>query len=115
MSIFLIKTLYKVYSPHDYPTTLIQKPVINNISFIRASDVEVSTIPDELFCAIRYGDDEGFGESISGLESDNPIELQGVYIDKNHAYPSIGNPGDPVLHFIHHPVGFVIYNGKRYE
>ncbi len=72
-------------------------------------------IPDELFCAIRYWDNDGFGEPISGLESGNPIELEGVYIDKNHVYPSIGNPDDPVLYFTHHPVGFVIYNGKGYE
>ncbi|WP_259384146.1 hypothetical protein [Bacillus thuringiensis] len=89
--------------------------LINNISVIHAIGVDASTIPDELFCAIRYGDNEGLGEPISGLESGNPIELQGVYIDKNHAYPSIGNPGDPVLHYTHHPVGFVVYNGKRYE
>jgi hypothetical protein len=41
----------------------------------------------------------------------NQIEL----ISIKGADPSLGNPGDPVLHFTHHPVGFVIYKGKRYE
>ncbi|MFJ8356815.1 hypothetical protein ACIQ69_26860 [Bacillus paramycoides] len=89
--------------------------LINEITVIDIKGIDASKIPDEIYCAIRYGDEEGLGEPIIGLESGSPIELQGEYIEKNQAYSSIGNPGDPVLHFTHHPVGFVVYNGKRYE
>ncbi|WP_018132241.1 hypothetical protein [Effusibacillus pohliae] len=74
-----------------------------------------SIVKDEIFCSIRYGDSWGLNGPIPDLQAGQVIELQGEYIDKNHAYPSVGNPGDPVLHFTHHPVGFVIYQGVRYE
>lgn len=89
--------------------------LINQIRVISIHGADPSIVTDEAFVAIRYGDKMGLREPIKGLEAGQPIELQGEYIDKNHAYPSVGNPGDPVLHFTHHPVGFVIYKGKRYE
>ncbi|WCK56884.1 hypothetical protein PP175_20825 [Aneurinibacillus sp. Ricciae_BoGa-3] len=89
--------------------------IINHIELISIKGADPSIVTDECFCAIRYGDKLGLGQPIEGLAEGQLIELQGEYIDKNHAYPSLGNPGDPVLHFTHHPVGFVIYKGKRYE
>lgn len=89
--------------------------LINKITVVETKNIDVSKIQDDVFCAIRYGDSKGLGEPIAGLKIGNDIELQGVYIDKNHAYPSIGNPGDPVLHYTHHQKGFVVYEGKRYE
>jgi hypothetical protein len=89
--------------------------LINRIQVLDIEGADPSLVSDEAFCAIRYGDDLGISEPISGLLQGKPIELQGEYIDENHVYPSIGNPGDPVIHFTHHPVGFVIYEGRRYE
>jgi hypothetical protein len=89
--------------------------LIHRIEVLAIEGADRSIVSDEAFCAIRYGDDLGISEPIPGLQEGNPIELQGEYIDANHAYPSIGNPGDPVIHFTHHPIGYVIYAGKRYE
>jgi hypothetical protein len=41
--------------------------------------------------------------------------MQVEYIDVNHAFPSVGNLGDGVLQFTKYPLGFAIYQGKRYE
>lgn len=89
--------------------------LIHEIQVLDAQGTSPAVIPDELFCAIRYGDSLGLPGPIPGLQAGQPIELQGEYVDKNHIYPSIGNPGDAVLHFTHHPVGYVIYHGQRYE
>ena len=89
--------------------------LIDHIQVLEIQGADPSIVSDKAFCAIRYGDDLGISEPIPGLEQGNSIELQGEYLDLNHVYPSIGNPGDPVIHFTHHPVGFVIYGGRRYE
>lgn len=89
--------------------------IIREITVIDVQGGPTPTIGEEIFCAIRYGDGLGLPGPLANLRADQPIELQGEYIDKNHAYPSIGNPSDPVLHYTHHPVGFVVYQGRRYE
>lgn len=89
--------------------------LIHEIQVITATRIDPSHIGQEAFCAIRYGDHLGLPGPIPGLAVGQSIELQGEYIDKNHAYPSIGNPDDPVIHYTHHPVGFVVYHGHRYE
>ncbi|EEM13588.1 hypothetical protein bpmyx0001_55920 [Bacillus pseudomycoides DSM 12442] len=89
--------------------------LINNIQVIDIKGAPKSLVEDEAFCAIRYGDKLGLKNPIPDLKEGEEIELQGEYVDKTHAKVGIGNPGDPVIHFTHHPVGFVNYNGKHYE
>ncbi|MBP0726665.1 hypothetical protein J5Y03_16015 [Bacillus sp. RG28] len=89
--------------------------LINHVEVISVTGGDASMVSTEIFCAVRYGDSMGLSDRIDRLEEGQPIEMQGEYIDVNHAYPSVGNPGDAVLHFTHHPIGFVIYQGKRYE
>lgn len=92
-----------------------QHLLINQIHVIEIHGASKSLVSDEAFVAIRYGDRLGLRKPVPGLINGQEIELQGEYIDKNHAYHSIGNPGDPVIHFTHHPVGYVMYHGVRYE
>jgi hypothetical protein len=92
-----------------------QHLLINQIQILDIENGDPSTVTDEIFVAIRYGDGNGLPEPIPGLEAGQPIELQGVYIPADEAYPSEDNPGDPVIHFTHHPLGFVIYQGKLYK
>ena len=51
------------------------------------------------------------------LKAGEPIELQGEYIPIASAYPTDDNsdPVLPVLHFTHHPVGYVMYKGVHYS
>ena len=69
-----------------------------------------------LFLAIRFGDPEGLPSPIPDLEAQHPIEAQGEYIDAMRAEPTTDNrnPVLPVLHFTHHPYGFIIYNGQKF-
>jgi len=89
--------------------------LINNIKVLDIQGAPSSIVKDEAFCAIRYGDHLGLTDRIPDLQEGEEIELQGEYIDENHALKGIGNPGDPVIHFTHRPVGFINYHGKHYE
>lgn len=70
-----------------------------------------------VFVAVRFGDNEGLDHEIEGLAAGRPIELQGEYIGSGDAYPTEDNtnPVLPVLHFTHHPVGYVLYQGEHYS
>jgi hypothetical protein len=70
-----------------------------------------------VFCAVRSGDSEGLGGEIPGLAVGQSIEMQGEYIDEREAYPlpDNSNPVYPVLHFTHHPVGFIRYQNEFYS
>ena len=71
----------------------------------------------EVFLAVRFGDNEGLAQEIPGLQAGQPIEAQGEYISEATAYPTEdnSNPILPVLHFTHHPVGYVLYHGQYYS
>ncbi|MDL2409460.1 hypothetical protein PY650_28270 [Rhizobium calliandrae] len=60
---------------------------------------------------------EGLDHEIADLQEGRPIELQGEYIESGDAYPTEDNrdPVLPVLHFTHHPVGYVLYEGVHYS
>lgn len=70
-----------------------------------------------VFIAVRFGDTEGLDREIGGLEEGKPIEIQGEYISAGEAYPTEDNadPVLPVIHFTHHPVGYVSYDGEYYS
>lgn len=63
-------------------------------------------LPERIFVAIRFGDNEGLDSEVP-LQVGERIRIQGEYIDAHEAYPTPDNPGLAVLHFTHHPVGFV--------
>jgi hypothetical protein len=71
----------------------------------------------EIFVAVRFGDNEGLPQEIPGLAVGQPIELQGEYLSGPEVYPTQDNqnPVLPVLHFTHHPVGYVKYGGEYYS
>lgn len=89
--------------------------LLRDIKVILIQGATVDAIKSQAFVAIRYGDSEGLPQPISGLAAGEPIELQGEYIPQNDAYPGVGNPGDPVIHFTHHPLGFIQYHGDIYR
>jgi hypothetical protein len=70
-----------------------------------------------VFCAVRSGDSEGLGTEIPGLAVGQPIEMQGEYVDDHDCYPlpDNENPVYPVLHFTHHPIGFIRYHDEFYS
>lgn len=72
-------------------------------------------VEKKVFVAARYGDKSGLKEPVRDLAPGNPIVLRGKYIPTDEAYKTGDNPGFPVLHFTHHPVGYIIYNGVKYE
>lgn len=88
------------------------------VSLEGASFDQADLLHQTVFVAVRFGDDEGLDSEIPDLAANAPIELQGEYIAAASAYPTQdndGNPPLPVLHFTHHPVGFIIYAGQHYS
>jgi hypothetical protein len=85
---------------------------------LKVEGADASAIGPVVFVAMRFGDDEGVDHEIEDLRENTPIELQGEYVSSAEAYKTEdneGNPPLPVLHFTHHPVGYVIYNGDHYS
>lgn len=87
------------------------------VKFEGSTQTSQSLVGTEVFVAVRFGDNEGLAHEIPGLQAGQPIEAQGEYIPEASAYPTEdnSNPVLPVLHFTHHPVGYVKYQGQYYS
>ncbi|HEY2132697.1 MAG TPA: hypothetical protein VGH36_06945 [Acetobacteraceae bacterium] len=66
-----------------------------------------------VFVAIRVNEG-GVGEDIP-FQENHPVEMQGDWIAASQATAGQDDPGLPVLHFTHRPVGFVRYEGEQYD
>lgn len=65
------------------------------------------SVSSEIFVAIRFGDNEGLVDPVP-FEEGKKTRMQGEYIDAAEAYRTADNSqGLSVLHFTHHPAGFV--------
>lgn len=65
-----------------------------------------------VFVAIRITEG-GIGQDIPFADG-TPVEMQGDWIPADEATAGEDDPGLPVLHFTHRPVGFVRYEGEEY-
>ncbi|MBU7320521.1 hypothetical protein [Paenibacillus oleatilyticus] len=111
-------TIVKVYPDRERRGAMHQHfdVKINELISIKGAAASLVDKNLDTFVAVRYGDNMGLAEPIKGITEGQEIELQGEYIDHNHAYPTEDNRDQsPVIHFTHKPVGFVIYQGKEYR
>jgi endonuclease G len=71
------------------------------------SDVErVLKSGDDVFLAVRIGDAMGISKPIVGLVTGVGLKVQGEWIPRDKAAAHGGRPMS-VLHFTHHPLGFI--------
>lgn len=68
-----------------------------------------------VFVAVHYGDPDGIAAPVPNLVPGQPIVARGKFVPARQAYKTQDNPGYPVLHFTHHPIGYIIYDGVKYE
>ena len=61
---------------------------------------------EEVFVAIRTGDSEGITQPILGLVAGVGLDLKGEWIPRDQA-GAVGGEHISVLHYTHHPVGFI--------
>lgn len=111
-------TISKVFaSPDNHHGANHQHMVIKIDKVLKFEGGTQNLVGTEVFVAVRFGDSEGLSEEIPGLQAGQPIEVQGEYIPEASAYPTDDNsdPVLPVLHFTHHPVGYVRYAGQYYS
>ncbi|CAD6549753.1 hypothetical protein LMG28727_05031 [Paraburkholderia kirstenboschensis] len=111
-------TVSKVFaSPDNHHGANHQHLIVKIDQVLKFDGGTQNLVGTEVFVAIRFGDNEGLSEEIPGLQAGQPIEVQGEYIPEASAYPTDDNsdPVLPVLHFTHHPVGYVRYAGQYYS
>lgn len=111
-------TIVKVFaSPENHHGANHQHFVIKIDQVLKFEGGVQNLVGTEVFVAVRFGDNEGLAQEIPGLQAGQPIEAQGEYIPEASAYPTADNvdPVLPVLHFTHHPVGYVKYEGQYYS
>jgi hypothetical protein len=85
-----------------------------NLDSVSSSDERVNTdvqrcltSRDEVFVAVRIGDSMGIlNPPTTGLEAGDQLHLRGEWIPRERAY-SHGGRKVSVLHFTHHPIGFI--------
>lgn len=69
---------------------------------------------DAVFCAIRYGDAMGIRTPMQGLDDGAELHVKGEWITRANAR-SHGGEQMAVLHFTHHPLGFVCTDAQCYS
>jgi endonuclease G len=60
----------------------------------------------QVFVAVRVGDSEGLSQPVPGVADGVALHMKGQWIPASQAYGHGGEKTD-VLHFTHHPIGFV--------
>jgi hypothetical protein len=111
-------TISRVFaSPGNHHGANHQHFVVKIDKVVKFEGGNANLVGTEVFLAVRFGDNEGLAQEIPGLQAGQPIEAQGEYISEASAYPTEdnSNPILPVLHFTHHPVGYVLYHGQYYS
>ncbi len=61
---------------------------------------------EKVFLSIRYGDRMGLANPVPGVADGSALKLRGEWIPKDRAYAH-GGEKLSVIHFTHHPIGFV--------
>ena len=61
---------------------------------------------EKIFLSIRYGDRMGLANPVPGVANGSTLKLRGEWIPKDRAYAH-GGEKLSVIHFTHHPIGFV--------
>jgi uncharacterized protein YqgV (UPF0045/DUF77 family) len=111
-------TISRVFAaPENHNGANHQHLIVKIDTVVKFEGGQQNLVGTEVFVAVRFGDNEGLAQEIPGLAAGQPIEVQGEYISEASAYPTEdnSNPVLPVLHFTHHPVGFVKYAGEYYS
>ncbi|MEQ5843163.1 MULTISPECIES: hypothetical protein [Paraburkholderia] len=111
-------TISRVFaSPENHHGANHQQFIVTIDKVVKFDGGTQNLVGTEVFLAVRFGDSEGLAHEIPGLQAGQPIEAQGEYIAEASAYPTEDNdnPVLAVLHFTHHPVGYVLYQGQYYS
>jgi hypothetical protein len=82
---------------------------------VQDSDHSGVAIGDVINIAVRFGDRQSLAAPISGLQVGAAIMLSGAYITASAAYGETDGEHNAVIHYTHHPIGWVEYHGHRYS
>ncbi len=92
-----------------------------NLTEVQQSDPDIDadlrrclSSKEPVFVAIRYGDRMGILEPVAGLEKGVLVHMRGEWIPRERAHAH-GGEQMSVLHFTHHPIGFICIQQKCYS
>jgi endonuclease G len=88
--------------------------VLMSNSRVTSDVTSALTTGDSVFVAVRFGDNQGLSSPIPGLVVGVTLHLKGEWITKAKA-TAHGGKKMPVLHFTHHPLGFVCTPSKCFS
>lgn len=65
--------------------------------------------------ALRYGDAAGLASPIPDLRPEEPATIRGMYLPASATRPGPDGAHHPLLHWVHHPLGWIEYQGMRHD
>ncbi len=69
---------------------------------------------EEVFLSVRFGDRMGLPQPVPGIKNGSELRVRGEWITKDKAYAH-GGKKLSVIHFTHHPLGFICDNTQCWE
>jgi len=89
------------------------KKIVKNDPDVKKDVDDAKATARDVFVAIRIGDAQGIQEKINGLKTGAELHLKGEWITREKAQAH-GGEKMSVLHFTHHPLGFICTPVKCY-
>ena len=80
--------------------------IVQNDAAVSADVKDALAKKRNIFVAVRFGDSLGIQENIPGLKNGATLHLRGEWIPADKAFAH-GGAKLSVLHFTHHPLGFI--------
>lgn len=105
---------------HELPADTDTTPPLHQLFFVRIDRVRKNPmhVPIDVgaptLVAVHYGDPKGLPAPIPNLEPGQPITIKGTYLPAAYAHRGPDGAIHPVLHWAHHPKGWVVYRTRRY-
>lgn len=69
---------------------------------------------ERVFVSVRYGDRMGLAEPVPGIDVGEKLHIRGEWIPREKAYAH-GGERVSVLHFTHHPLGYICDEKRCYD
>lgn len=86
--------------------------IINDDKDVASDLIRVQSNNEKVFLSIRFGDQMGLKKPLQNISPSTTLRLKGEWITKEKAY-SHGGEKMSVIHFTHHPLGFVCVNNNE--
>jgi len=117
-----VKAVIRVHEPDDndsnggrhYRLRITLSEIVTNHDEVKADVQRCLDQNKRVFVAIRFGDSQGVTTAVTGIDVNDAVQLKGEWIPASKAR-SNGGERVSVLHFTHHPCGFIQTEDGRFQ